>query len=133
MDLAGGLPQVDLELLYQQVRKLQDLPPIPPIDADLNRNGVPDVQEPRLWAFDNLLSDEQQQCLEDGGLFDLDTSECRFESLTCEDAGGFYNFDLQRCECETYNDEEVELLDLETGICYSIACQEQAIALRNDS
>ncbi|NJK63303.1 MAG: hypothetical protein HC921_12025 [Synechococcaceae cyanobacterium SM2_3_1] len=130
VDLAGGLPQVDLELLYQQVRQLQDPPPIPPIDADLNRNGIPDVQEPKLWVFDNLFNDEQQQCLEDAGLFDPDSGECKFESLICEEAGGYYNFDRQRCECGyTTRADEVQILDLETRQCFDAACLDQAIRI----
>jgi hypothetical protein len=126
VDLAGGLPAVDLQDLYERVSNLQEPPPIPPIDADLNRNGTPDVEEPQLWVFDNLLTGDEQQCINEGGFFNIETGECLPGFQDCQFSGGFFNTDTGECLPGFQNCQfSGGIFDTETGECSfeNIDCQ----------
>ncbi len=128
VDLAGGLPAIDLQDLYERVRNLQEPPPIPPIDADLNLNGTPDVQEPQLWVFDNLLSGDEQQCINEGGFFNIETGVCLPGFQTCQDSGGFFNQNTGECVPGFQNCQFAGgIFDRETGECSfeNIDCEQR--------
>ncbi|MGF1574763.1 MAG: hypothetical protein ACFCU9_02265, partial [Cyanophyceae cyanobacterium] len=53
VDLAAGIPVEELVEVYEPLQG--DEPPRPPVDADLNKDGTPDVEESELWNFGDIV------------------------------------------------------------------------------